>query len=135
MTTKIERRAILAAIGGATFGAAAGVAPLPILVSIGRAQSLRPGSLAKENAGRQATDQEFAEALELQFWIDEETELLHLRDGTVEPATHIELCLWDQLRHSYGFAAVGTCNSRHYAQLEREGFWDSPYTRTFDKAE
>jgi len=76
--------------------------------------------LAKENAGREATDQEFAQGIGIYFYVDLETEMVHHHQGDPEPATNIEICLWDQLRHAYGFTAKGTVNSLHEAQFDRE---------------
>ncbi len=72
--------------------------------------------LAKENGGQRITDEGFARAIGLAFYIDGDTEMVrrplnNLPDDPPYEASDIEICLWDQLRHAYGFAARGTCNS------------------------
>jgi hypothetical protein len=86
---------------------------------------LPAGSLAKENAGRRATDEEFARALELMFYVTDSRahggRLHYLDDRADEPASPIEVCLWSQLRHAYGFETPGASNnSLHLAQINRE---------------
>lgn len=74
-------------------------------------------TLAKENKGQKIDDEEFAKRIGLQFWIDRE--VVSCQNGAAREASKIEISLWDQLRHAYGFEARGTCNSKHLAQIDR----------------
>lgn len=74
--------------------------------------------LAKENEGKKASDEEFARAIGLSFFVDAEKETITI-GGESSPVTPGEYCLWDQLRHAYGFETRGTCNSKHLAQIDQ----------------
>lgn len=76
--------------------------------------------LAKENEGKQATDEEFARGIGIYFYIDVPTETVHTEKSSAYRATNLEISMWEQLRHAYGFEVSGTCNSKHMDQWDRE---------------
>lgn len=73
--------------------------------------------LAKENEGQQATDEDFGSALGLAFYLDQELIRWRKQSWKTRPATALEVVLWAQLRHAYGFETDGACNSKHLAQV------------------
>lgn len=86
-------------------------------------------SLAKENEGRVATDQEFAVGLGISFYFGETKQFAYrINSETGQPEAIITFsdammllqCAWGQLRHAYGFYTDGSCNSKHLAQIVKE---------------
>ncbi len=77
-----------------------------------------PNSLAKENAGREIENDDFAAAIGISFCVKDG--FVYLQGEKHYAASNVESSLWQQLRHSYGFEADGTCNALHAAQIERE---------------